>query len=377
VATLNEVVGAIENITFKDGHLLVGGWVASLDSRPIAEFRVSSRHMNLPGASWEYGIPNRAGKAGVGRANCGFRIRAPIGAAGGARSRDLLVSVTALVAKARSRSLFAILKPSLPIPRWRDWAMVGGSFFPDACNILGSLVSDARLARNETVLDIGCGVGRIAYVLSYYLSRAGRYEGLEPVKRWVRRNQAVVGARFRNFRFKTLAIHNPVYNSKGALEPSSVRFPYPDGTFDLAIASSVFQHNRAATVRHYLGEIERVLRPSGRCLVTCFLLGAKPPSGLPKKSPLRFVHPVKGGWTATPDLPEFGIAFLERDFRRWAARHRLIVRTKFDGAWHNRGPSNFYQDMVILQKPGVRRSSDIFQGSRVKQKLEHLANNSD
>jgi SAM-dependent methyltransferase len=366
VGSRTEMLGALENVTLKNGYLRIRGWVASLDSSPVVGFRVSSGYVNLPNVTWEYGIPSRAARFLAGTANCGFSVRVPMNEAAEIHNRDQLVSVTPLVGTRRNRSLFAVLKPSLPMPRKRDWALVGASFLPDACNLLGLLVHDAGLARDESVLDIGCGVGRVAYVLSYYLSPAGRYEGLEPVNRWVRWNKTVVSTRFRNFRFKPLAIHNPVYNSKGRLRPDSAYFPYSDGSFDLAIASSVFQHNQAATVQHYLGEIARVLRPGGRCFITCFLLDTKPTLGRPKKSPLAFVHPLNDGWTATPDLPETGVAFLERDFRRWAAKHRLVVHTKFRGAWHERGPSNFYQDIMILKKLGTRRSSRIFQRPRVK-----------
>lgn len=355
-----EILGALENVTLKNGYLFFRGWVTSLDSSPIVGFRTSSGHANLRNVKWEYGISSRAGRLVAGIANCGFTIRVPMNEATETNNGDQLVSVTPLVRTRRNRSLFAVLKPSLPMPRKRDWAVVGTSFLPDACNLLASLVHDARLARDDSVLDIGCGVGRVAYVLSYYLSPAGRYEGLEPVNRWVRWNKTVVGTRFRNFRFKPFAIHNPVYNSKGKLQPACARFPYSDGSFDLAIASSVFQHNQAATVQHYLGEIARVLRPGGRCFITCFLLDTKPTLGQPSKSPLAFVHPLNDGWTTTPDLPETGIAFLDRDFRRWAAKHRLVVYSKCHGAWHKRGPSNFYQDMMILKKPGTRRSSRIF-----------------
>src|SRR5207244_3171843 len=128
-----------------------------------------------------------------------------------------------------------------------------------------------------SVLDVGCGVGRMAYVLSHYLGSGGRYEGLEPVSRWVRWNRAALGARFPNFHFRELPICNPVYNRTGTLKPNRVRLPYADSAFDVAFAMSVFQHNRAAVVRHYLGEIARVLGPGGRFVITCFLLDAKPP----------------------------------------------------------------------------------------------------
>ncbi|HKO03478.1 MAG TPA: class I SAM-dependent methyltransferase [Candidatus Acidoferrales bacterium] len=248
-------------------------------------------------------------------------------------------------------------KPSLPMPSKRDWPLVGWSFLPEACLGLELLVNEARLGRDESVLDIGCGLGRMAYVLCYYLSPKARYEGIEPVGRWVRWNKAVLGHRFRNFHFKQLPVQNPLYNPGGKLKPARVRFPYPDAAFDIAFAMSVFQHNQAVVARHYLSEIARVLRPGGRCLITCFLLDAKPPSGAPKKGSMLFPYPVEDGWTMNRDLPEAGIVFLERDFRCWAAEQGLVVHSKWDGSWRGRGLAKLYQDMVILKKRDAARSS--------------------
>lgn len=357
----SEILGALESVAFKSGHLFIRGWVASPDSSPVTGFRVSSGHVNMANVSWRCGIPSRTGRARAGLANCGFIVRAPMDAAAERAVRDSLVCVTPLVRGCRSRSLFIIATPSFPIPRKRDWIMVGPNFWPEACAVLEALVNEAGLQRGESVLDIGCGVGRVACALSYYLSPSGRYEGLEPVRRWMRWNRAVVGARFRNFRFAQLAVHHPIYNPREKRQPDCARFPYPDGTFDLVLAASVFQHNRAATVQHYLGEIARVLHLGGRCMISCFLLKAKPRHGPRGKRLFGFVHPLKDCWTATPSVPETGIAFLERDFRHWAARHNLAVSAKFAGGWRGRRWANFCQDVIILKRRGVsRRSSRVF-----------------
>lgn len=349
------IVGALESVALRGGHLVIRGWVASPSSNPVAGFRVSSAHTNLANVSWKCGLPSRTGRACAGLANCGFIIRVAMEPAAERRARNSLICVTPLVKGRRSRLLFIIARPSFPIPRERFWALVGSNFWPDSCTVLGALVNEARLQREESVLDIGCGVGRVACALSYYLLPAGRYEGLEPVRRWVRWNRAVVGARFRNFRFTELPVHHPIYNPREKLPPASARFPYPDGTFDLAFVASVFQHNQAATVRHYLGEIARVLRPGGRCMITCFLLDAKPRRSQRSKPAQPFVHPLEDCWTANRSLPEIGIAFLERDFRRWAAGHDLTVTAKFEGRWRGRRWTNSHQDVIILKKGAAGR----------------------
>ena len=345
-----EIFGALESVCVKGRYLIARGWIASSDSNPISGFRVAAAHVNLPRVSWKYGLPNRAAQARVAIANCGFEVRVPLTNAVAVAIRGSLISVTPLMRNRGNWSLFAILKPTLPIPAKRDWALVGSSFLPEACQGLGLLVNDAHLRRNESVLDIGCGVGRMAYVLSYYLRSTGRYEGLEPVSRWVRWNRAVLGARFPNFHFNELPVHNPLYNPRGKLKPSHVRLPYADCTFDVALAVSVFQHNPAAVVRHYLREIARVLRPGGRFLITCFLLETKPARHPPGKDFVTFPYPLKDCWTADPELPERGIAFLESDLRHWATLHNLTVSRKFEGGWRGHSRTKLFQDVIILRK---------------------------
>lgn len=344
-----EILGAIESARNQRNHLVICGWIET--SSPISGFRVSAGHAKLANVSWKCNFHNGA-TTRRSRSKRRFEIRAPIPNAAGRQVRDCLICVTPLLGGHAAESLFTVLKPSLPLPPKRDWPLFIWNFLPEGCLILRLLVNDARIGRDESVLDIGCGLGRMAYVLSYFLSPRGRYEGIEPTRRWVHWNKSVFGSRFPNFRFKHLAVHNPLYNPKGKLDAATARFPYADSTFDLAFATAVFQHNRAAVAQHYLGEIGRVLRPGGRCLITCFLLDAKPLRQARKKETLSFPYSLTDCWANNDTLPETGIAFLERDFRQWAARHKLAMRKKLRGSWHG-SRAKLYQDMVILKKPGA------------------------
>ncbi|MDQ2688224.1 MAG: class I SAM-dependent methyltransferase, partial [Armatimonadota bacterium] len=44
---------------------------------------------------------------------------------------------------------------------------------------LRHLVEAGGLQSNESVLEIGCGYGRIALPLTHYLNASGRYEGID------------------------------------------------------------------------------------------------------------------------------------------------------------------------------------------------------
>ena len=138
---------------------------------------------------------------------------------------------------------------------------------------LGYFTGLCELQPSDHVLDVGCGVGRMAIPLVDYLGSGGRYEGFENVAddgtNWCTEN---ISVRYPNFSFAHADIYNARYNPGGSIQSAEFVFPYEDESFDFAFATSVFTHMLPADVEHYLLEIARVLKPTGRTLTTFFLL---------------------------------------------------------------------------------------------------------
>ncbi len=122
----------------------------------------------------------------------------------------------------------------------------------------------------EKVLDIGCGVGRMALPLTAFLSEKGTYDGFDVYKPAIEWCNKQIAVRFSNFRFQHLDVKNYQYNPCGLVEAASCIFPYADNFFDFAFATSVFTHMLPEDCRRYFFEINRVLRPGGRALLTFF-----------------------------------------------------------------------------------------------------------
>ena len=145
-----------------------------------------------------------------------------------------------------------------------DFAATGDEF-------LTYFVEMGGLQPGEAVLDVGCGIGRMARPLAGYLSEAGSYDGFD-VNRdgigWCRRRYAGRP----NFRFQVADLYNRRYNPRGAHAAVEYRFPYDDARFDFVILTSVLTHLLEAEADHYLAETARVLRPGGRVFATFFLL---------------------------------------------------------------------------------------------------------
>lgn len=162
-----------------------------------------------------------------------------------------------------------------PRPR-RDKIFVGGAdnFAEVGEEFMRHFKSIAGLGPTERVLDVGCGIGRIALPLTKYLSRDGCYEGFDIVKEGIDWCAANITPRYPNFHFQLADVFNTYYNPTGKYHPEEYRFPYEDASFDFVFLTSVFTHVLPAAMQNYLCEIARVLKRGGRCLITFFLWNA-------------------------------------------------------------------------------------------------------
>jgi ubiquinone/menaquinone biosynthesis C-methylase UbiE len=110
------------------------------------------------------------------------------------------------------------------------------------------LFSGVRITPNWTILEIGCGVGRL---LSRLLSRTnpGKVIGVDISEGMIQHARNALGTRDN----LTLAVNSGTDLSM-----------IPDRSVDFAYSYAVFIHiHDIAVVQRYLSEVQRVLRPSG------------------------------------------------------------------------------------------------------------------
>src|SRR5689334_15882468 len=93
------------------------------------------------------------------------------------------------------------------------------------------LVRVGGLKPDDKVLDVGCGLGRMAILLTRYLSNQGSYDGFDIQEEGIEWCSERITPRFPNFHFKHADLHNAFYNPKGTYQPHEYRFPYPDASF--------------------------------------------------------------------------------------------------------------------------------------------------
>jgi SAM-dependent methyltransferase len=241
-------------------------------------------------------------------------------------------------------------------PRRLDF--VGHSDFVETGDeFLGQFVELGGLQPGHKVLDVGCGIGRMARPLTGYLTREGSYDGFD-VNRdavgWCRRRYA----RHANFRFRVADLYNRRYNRGGAHAASEYRFPYEDERFDFAIVASVMTHLLEADAEHYLAEVQRVLKPGGRALTTWFLLEHDSRRRIAAgESGLAFLDPENHVAVVSEDVPEEAVAYDEG----WVYDHvrevgLAIVEPVHPGSWCGREDARSFQDIVVVEKVGEHPS---------------------
>ncbi len=223
------------------------------------------------------------------------------------------------------------------------------------------------LSPSSSVLDIGCGPGRVAAPLTRFLDPlSGSYEGFDVMPESIKWCQKAITPKHPNFRFQVADLHNAQYNPHGTQRADQYDFPYPDDSFDVALAASLFTHLRPFEGERYLAEACRVLRRGGHLLGTWFLINDEAEDLLerdqavtpatPDRAPLKLDHSftdARGTEFRSPfaRTPEHMIAIAEESVVAQHERVGLDVVEIIYGSWPGRGPRQQWpgQDMIIAR----------------------------
>lgn len=205
---------------------------------------------------------------------------------------------------------------------------------------------------NDVVLDIGFGMGGIATPLTNYLNNNGRYEGLDVVPTSINYCKNHITKRFPNFHFSLIDIYNKLYNPDGKYVGSNYKFPFDENTFDLIFLFSVFTHMLPQYIRKYFSEINRVLKPGKKCLMTFFLLNEEIKQRINQGlSAYSFKNEFDGYWAETKAVPENAIAYEEDFIIKTLVDNKLVLNKPiFYGTWSGLEGRISHQEVLIVEK---------------------------
>jgi SAM-dependent methyltransferase len=219
----------------------------------------------------------------------------------------------------------------------RDRAQFAASRQP-AVDAIVSLLGEVgiNVADLRTILDFGCGCGRILAGWEDVLSPKAKLFGCDI-------NADLVAFCQANIRYAEVVRAN-------RMPP----LPYPDDVFDLVYAASVYTHMTMPAMLQWTGELARILQPGGHALVTtmgsCYdkSLAELSRDGcrlLYKRGYYTHLHDVSNTWEGSNDYATFSTPFFMQ--RLFTGFDLLAV---FPGVSH--GPTHLaaHQDALIFRK---------------------------
>jgi SAM-dependent methyltransferase len=232
-----------------------------------------------------------------------------------------------------------------PVVSPKNFKEVGLKLFEQMID-LGQLRSD------DSVLEVGCGIGRAAIPLTMYLKNQGKYEGFDIIPQAISWCQKNITPKYPRFHFQLADIFNRAYNPKGKYQASEYRFPFPNESFDFIFLTSVFTHLLPKDLENYFSEITRVSKRGGRSFITYFLLDEESSKRMKdKKSMLNFKHDLGGYFTSHLKNPERAIAYDKKFIQNLYEKHRWqILDPIHPGSWCGRENVRCGQDTIIAIK---------------------------
>jgi SAM-dependent methyltransferase len=130
----------------------------------------------------------------------------------------------------------------------------------------------ARLGytRNSRLVDVGCGLGRLAIGL---LEEFGdvEYLGVDANAEFIDWCRKHIGQRHPTFRFVHHDVVNEFYNPHGNVHTAQIRLPLASASADIVYVWGVFTNLEPEHVPVYVSELSRIVTDGGRIFLTAFV----------------------------------------------------------------------------------------------------------
>lgn len=226
-----------------------------------------------------------------------------------------------------------------------------GDFRKQGDHLLDLVIKYADLKPDGKILDIGCGIGRLAVPLTRYLNASAKYEGFDIVKMGIDWCNNKIAAKYPNFNFLYVDLKNDLYNLSTDSEARSFQFPYPQNSFDCVVLTSVFTHMMPNDVDNYLKQISLVMNINGKCLATFFLLDSKIKKQMEDDEiNFKFVHHFEGYSLMDKKVKEANVAYEKTYLFSMLKENGLYAESVYQGGWSNGASPLDFQDVIIIKK---------------------------
>ncbi|MDB5154447.1 MAG: ubiquinone/menaquinone biosynthesis C-methylase UbiE [Mucilaginibacter sp.] len=237
---------------------------------------------------------------------------------------------------------------------YAEWAHVVGIF-----QTIMYQTIDNKTGNN--ILDIGCGTGLLGMSAEPFTFDSGTYTGIDVMAEDI--NFCKGNFNLANYDFIHFDVANPTYASSQSKKQKP--WPIANESQDLVTALSVWTHLDESDATFYFKEIQRVLRPGGKAIITFFLLNEHYKESLSKRKNEtgRFHNTDQMGWifdvnaydsqnwftTKGAKVPEDAIGITTEGLDILIKNSDLKLIQYYPGNWKEM-PGVFFQDILIFEK---------------------------
>lgn len=231
----------------------------------------------------------------------------------------------------------------IPLPPRGKIFTGAGDFIKTAERLTSYLIQQAGLSEHSRVLDIGCGLGRLAYPLSQLIKAEGYYLGFDPMPEaidWCSQQFS----RYAHFTFVQTDLYNDLYNSGGG-HAESFFFPAQSGVYDVVTAISVFTHLLPDETIQYLREIKRTLSPMGHAFITFFIRSEDKDT---THRPFTFRHHLGHYSVMSSKVLRANVAYELAWLTTQIQASGLRIKMRQLGSWSGHSEGWDFQDVLVL-----------------------------
>jgi SAM-dependent methyltransferase len=229
-------------------------------------------------------------------------------------------------------------------------------FKRDACLKELPFLIDLGLRKDSVLFDYGCGLGRLGYAASKYLSTTGSYIGYEPNREALSFLKSAYKSR-ENFKFygdelpldeDYVALQSGQSRQGGKRSIDILPQSYVGRIVDFQYSSSVMTHMWIDSISRLLENLNFIVRPAGLCVNTWLIIDEFARYALDcNMADRRLPYKVNKAYTYSTTNPLICTAYEWADVRDAYDKAGHEIRKILWGSWSGRGNGVHYQDIVI------------------------------